>query len=119
MKFNFEEKENIVLLHINGELIGQHQLNAIIEPLKRYIEDEKCNFVVELSQLTNINSTGLTTLLMMLTKTRNAGGDTILANIPNQLSKLLVITKLNSIFMVKNSIAEAVEEFVKVLKEEN
>ncbi len=108
MEFYFEEKEETVLLKIKGALVGGYQLPKIIDPLENYIEAGKTHFVVELSELTSINSTGLTVLLTILTKSRNAGGDVVLANISRQLNNLLIITKLNSIFVIKDDVEAAV-----------
>ena len=45
-----------------------------------------------------INSTGLSVLINILTKSKNAGGDMVIVSIPEQLSNLLVITKLTDVF---------------------
>jgi len=108
MEFHFEEKEEAVLLRIKGSLVGGYQLPKIVDPLEEYIVQGKNHFVVELSELQSINSNGLSVLLTILTKSRNAGGDVVLANISTQLSNLLIVTKLNSIFTIKENIAAAV-----------
>ena len=55
-----------------------------------------------------MNSTGLNLLINVLTKTRNAGGDTIIAAAPERVEKLIVITKLNTVFSVAKDMEEAV-----------
>jgi len=54
-----------------------------------------------------MNSNGLNILINILTLTRSKGGEVVLANIPARINKLLVITKLDSVFEIKDSIANA------------
>ena len=51
-----------------------------------------------------MNSMGLRFVLALLTKTRNKGGDTVLIEASDQVNKLLIMTKLQSIFHVFENI---------------
>ncbi len=115
MEFTIELLDNnIVVLHLSGKLIGHHQIQPIIDPLVEHIEEGRKHFVVELSKVRLISSVGLTILLTILTKSRNAGGEAILTDISSQLSKLLIITKLNAIFTVAPTVGEAVKVLQKM-----
>jgi anti-anti-sigma factor len=61
-----------------------------------------------------MNSTGLNVLLMILTKARKAGGEAVLCNVSSNISSLLSVTKLNSVFSIYGSLAEAEAAFSKV-----
>ncbi|MCH1612689.1 MAG: STAS domain-containing protein, partial [Flavobacteriales bacterium] len=58
-----------------------------------------------------INSSGFNSLLKILTKSRNMGGDTFLCNINSVIETLLITTKLNTIFKVENKI-ENLKDFM-------
>lgn len=107
MTFTHTETHDSLVISIIGNLIGEHQQYTIIEFAKHYIETHtKPLFIIDLANLEAINSVGLNILLGILTKSRNADGDTVLRNIPQRLSKMLVITKLNAIFTVENILTD-------------
>jgi anti-sigma B factor antagonist len=55
---------------------------------------------VDIAKIRFINSSGIGVLITILTKFRNKGGEVVLVKPSEQLKKLLIITKLNSIFTV-------------------
>ncbi|MGB1206456.1 MAG: STAS domain-containing protein [Chitinophagales bacterium] len=118
MNFNITEQENFVIIALKGKLIGQHQIATIIDDIEDKIADEKTHFIAELSEVQLINSTGLGVLLSILTKARNAGGELILANLSEQIKKLLIVTKLNAIFTIEPNLEKAIEKLT-ALKKEN
>jgi len=107
MNFEIKDHKQVATLYLKGRLIGQHQSRPIIEAVEQHIENGTTHFVANLSEVSLINSTGLTVLLTILTKTRNAGGELLLSDITPQLSKLLIITKLNAIFTVSDTTENA------------
>jgi len=54
-----------------------------------------------------MNSTGLSILINLFTQTRNRGGELVITNIPEKINNLLVITKLNSIFNIEDTVEDA------------
>ena len=54
-----------------------------------------------MQHLNYINSSGFNQLLKILSTTRNHGGDTYLCNINSSIDALLITTKLNTIFTIK------------------
>jgi anti-sigma B factor antagonist len=78
-----------------------------------YALNEKIRFfVVDLSQVRYISSSGIGLLITMLTKMRNAGGEVFLTSPSEHVKKLLIITKLNNIFTVFDTIEEAKKELI-------
>lgn len=54
-----------------------------------------------------MNSSGLNTLIQLLTKTRNSGGETVIYNMNKKINELLLITKLNTLFKIVETEQEA------------
>jgi anti-sigma B factor antagonist len=54
-----------------------------------------------------MNSTGLNILINVLTRTRNAGGDALIAGMSNSVRQLFIVTKLDTVFIITPTIAEA------------
>ena len=121
MNFEFlsiEGYPKITEVKVKGVLIGHHQLNELLPVISEYIENEQIFYILNLAELEMVNSTGLSIFITLLTKSRNAGGEVILCNMPEQLSKLLVITKLHTIFMVQKNMEEAIEYMDKIINKE-
>ena len=67
--------------------------------------------IINLNDLEYINSSGFNNILKVLTSSRNLAGDTILCNANSLIEKLLITTKLNTIFKVQSNI-ENLEDFL-------
>jgi anti-sigma B factor antagonist len=100
MDIKTEQKEGVLVFYLNGNLLGEHANAPVMEKLKASLEAGNNKVLFNLSELKFINSTGLGMLLTALTKTRNAGGELTLTNVPEQMNKLLVMTKLKDIFNI-------------------
>jgi anti-sigma B factor antagonist len=62
--------------------------------------------VIDLEKVRYISSSGLGLLITLLTKMKNAGGELFLTAPSEHVKKLLLITKLNGIFTVVESVKE-------------
>lgn len=97
------------MVHLSGVLLASDQTTELVEDVQKLIEEGTQNLIVELSGIETMNSTGLSLMISILTKARNAGGETVIANIPEKVNELMVITKLNTVFTVAGTVEEAVE----------
>ncbi len=91
-------------LFIQGDLIGDGTGPKLVEVVSDAILDGAKTFVVDLSEVRYISSSGIGLLITMLTKMRNAGGEVYLTAPSEHVKKLLIITKLNNIFTVFDSV---------------
>ena len=110
MIYNFEKQTPIDILHLEGNLLGAPETQNLLDEITQKIEENNKLFIVDLKEVKFINSMGLNMLLSILTKVRKAGGEVVLINIPEQLSKLLVITKLTSVFHILDNREIAMEK---------
>lgn len=111
MDYSITTNGNVTILNLKGSLLADVQTKDILQQVTDMIQEGKVRFVVDLSDLKFINSSGLGMLLTCLTKARKAGGDVILANVPEQVQNLLVITKLSNIFQAKETLKDALEVY--------
>ncbi|MCB0510845.1 MAG: STAS domain-containing protein [Chitinophagales bacterium] len=100
-------EDDISILSLSGNLLGEKDSVPIVESVSVSLSQNSNRFIVDLSNLKYINSTGLSVLITILTKSRNAGGEMVLVNLPAQLVNLLQITKLSEVFPQAASIEEA------------
>lgn len=100
MTFTEEIRDNRVIFRIQGDLISEKEGAALVQSADAALQQQKNQCVVDISGLRYINSSGIGVLITLLTKFRNRGGDVFLVNPSESVQKLLIITKLNSIFNI-------------------
>jgi anti-sigma B factor antagonist len=93
-----EVKDGVLVIYLEGNLLGEHTNLPVIDMVKQHLENGIKKVLFNLSEVKFVNSTGLGMLLTAATKTRSAGGELTLCSLPDQMKKLLQMTKLESVF---------------------
>ncbi|WP_339869246.1 STAS domain-containing protein [uncultured Algoriphagus sp.] len=106
LTYNTKKDELAHYLFIQGDLIGDEMGPKLVEVVSDAVEEGAKKFVVDLSEVRYISSSGIGLLITMLTKMRNKDGEVYLTAPSDHVKKLLIITKLNNIFTVYDSIDE-------------
>jgi anti-sigma B factor antagonist len=109
MEFTHEINNKVLILRLQGDLIGENNGPAIIQQVNDGIQQEATTCIVDISGLRYINSSGIGVLITILTKYRNKGGEVYLMKPSESVQKLLVITKLNAIFQIVQSEEEVLK----------
>lgn len=115
MAYTFLEKNGVQILSVDN-LLNPLDNQEIIRAIEDKIEAKFTEFVVDLEQMDFMNSTGLTFLISILTRSRNAGGDVAIANLSENIKKILLVTRLNSAFSVYENVEDALNFFEKEKK---
>lgn len=112
MPFGYTQSEqnSITIFHLQGDIIDKAEATAFIEEINKIMAAGKNKFILELSGVKYMNSSGLNILVNLLTKARNSGGDVVVCNLSKKVSDLLVITKLDSIFHILPTEQEAIKK---------
>lgn len=105
MAMNFEKEihSDRFVLRLSGDLIGDDNGARLLEASAEAIQKGILTAVIDISSLRYINSNGIGVLISILTRFRNKGGEVYLLKPSESVQKLLVITKLNSIFQIIGS----------------
>jgi len=107
-----ERKEGAVaILTLQGPYVGAAEAGVIMDTLHELRERGEKLIVIDLSRVQTMNSSGLGALISGLNTMRQAGGDLKLAGVNEKVDKLLVITKLHSVFESFASVEEAKASF--------
>lgn len=112
LKYRIEKEAKAHFLYLTGDLIGDDIGPKLVEFVSDAVNDNVMIFLVDLSEVRYISSSGIGLLITMLTKMRNAGGDVYLTTPSEHVKKLLIITKLNNIFTVFSTMEEAKKELI-------
>ncbi|SMD37193.1 anti-sigma B factor antagonist [Reichenbachiella faecimaris] len=113
MNYKINHEGDLVFINFEGDLIGEENGPEIIEAVNDTLSNNIIKCAVDISEVRYINSSGIGVLITILTKFRNKGGEVVIVNPSEHVKKLLAITKLNAIFTIVDSIAEAKEELNK------
>lgn len=108
MKLNYSQRKEgqVHYLFMEGDLIGDEVGPIIAELVSDSVEEGIKTMIIDLEKVRYISSSGLGLLITLLTKMKNAGGELFLTAPSEHVKKLLLITKLNGIFTVVESVKE-------------
>ncbi len=109
LEFTHNVQKQIAVFKLSGKVMGKDESNNLLSTVDDYTFDGTTHFVLDLTKLDYINSSGLNALINVLTKSRNAGGDTILCSVNEKISKLFLITKLNTLFTITKDENDAIQ----------
>jgi anti-sigma B factor antagonist len=109
MSFSFDIKQDdgLILIALKGNLMSKEQAQPLLDEIDFFFSEGFKKIIIDLSELLYMNSTGLSVLINIFTQARNKGGEVILTNIPSKVNELLIITKLNSIFNIEETVEDA------------
>ena len=107
--FTITEENSIILLKLSGRILDNEQTSRLLKAVNKTISDKINKIVLDIEYIEYINSNGLNCFIQLLTKARNMGGDAVIVNVPEKIKNLLLISKLNTVFTIKDSVDKANE----------
>ncbi len=111
MELKIEEHYHLVVLKLNGKLVGGPFSEELNTTLHKLIIQGKLNIIADMSNVSFMNSTGLGILISGYTTMKNADGQFKLAAIPDKIDGILSVTKLNQIFEQFITVEEVINGF--------
>lgn len=112
MAYSFSTINDVEILRVDN-LLNPLDNQKIIQKIEKKIQDSSNTFIVDLSEMDFMNSSGLNFLISILTRSRSAGGEVAIANLSENIKKILLVTRLNSAFNVYENVEEALSSFEK------
>lgn len=112
MNYTYNINGKVFDLQFDGDLIGENKGPELVEIVNDNLSNGVKYCLVDISAVRYINSSGIGVLITILTKFRNKGGELFLINPSEHVKKLLIITKLQAIFNIVSSRAEAESQIV-------
>ncbi len=105
MNFSFTttEKGKHCIIKLSGNLMEKSQANELLDEISACIIRDIKSFILDFSDFQYMNSSGLTVLLNILTKSRKAGGETIICNVNDKLKSVFSITRLTEVFVIADN----------------
>jgi anti-sigma B factor antagonist len=105
-------KDGILVVDCSGRIVFGEESSLLRSTVKNALSENN-RIVLNLGEVNYVDSGGLDALVELRTSAQNTGGAIKLTSLTKNVSDLLQITKLITVFDVYNSEAEAIESFRK------
>jgi anti-sigma B factor antagonist len=106
-----KEVDGVSVLGLNGRIILGEESSALRERVKSLIAEGKKKIVLNMSDVTYIDSAGLGVLVAAHVSAKNNGAALRLSNLGNKFHDVLQLTRLLTVFSVYDTEAEAIQSF--------
>ena len=111
MTFTTREVSGVTIVDLSGKITLGEGGVTLREEVRKLLGEGKKKIVLNLADVNYIDSSGLGELVSAYTAVKNGGGELKLLNLTSKVRDLLVITKLVTVFDVKDNEAAAVSSF--------
>jgi anti-sigma B factor antagonist len=113
LKITNREVDGVAVLALDGRIVLGEETSALRERVKSLIGEGKKNILLNLGNVTLIDSSGLGALVAAYSSAKSGGASLRLCNLGSRPNELLQITKLYTVFEVSITEADAVRALAK------
>ncbi len=113
LKITNREVDGVSILALEGRIVLGEESNALREGVKSLLAKNKKQIVLNMDNVTYIDSAGLGTLVAAHHSARSQDASLRLSNLGSKFQEVLQVTKLLTVFEVYDSEAAAVRSFSK------
>jgi anti-sigma B factor antagonist len=111
LKISTREVGDVTLVDVSGRITLGEETNAVRKTVRDLVSKGTKKIVLNLADVSYIDSSGVGELVSSYTAVRNAGGELKLLNLTKKVHDLLQVTKLYTIFDIKDNEFMAVKSF--------
>ncbi len=113
LRMTEREVSGVTVMDLDGRIVLGDESNSFRERVKGLLANNKKKIVLNMSNVTYIDSAGLGTLVATFHSARSQGGMLKLCNLGAKFKEVLQVTKLMTVFDVYDNEAAAVQSFGK------
>ncbi len=113
MKLKERRRDGVVILEAKGRVLGGADAELMEKTVKDLIATGARRVLLDLSEVSLMNSSGLGSVISCHSILKEAGGDLKLLRVSNKIESLLIITKLITVFDTYNDEEEAIAAFAR------
>ena len=111
MEMKEEKRGEVLVLTLEGELMGGEGSQAVQDRIYKAIEKGEIFVVLDMDGIKWMNSAGLGIIMASITTLRGSGGDLKLANVNKRVLRPIEITKLDQVIEMFESLEKAVDSY--------
>jgi anti-sigma B factor antagonist len=113
VKSSTRQVDGVTIVDLSGRITLGEGSATLKDTVHDLLSKGLKRIVLNLGEVNYVDSSGIGALVSALTAAKNQGGQLKLLNVTKRVHDLLQITKLHSLFDVKNDEAAAVQSFAK------
>jgi anti-sigma B factor antagonist len=113
MKSNTRQIDGVTILDLSGRITLGEGSVVLRDTIRELLGKGEKNILLNLGEVTYIDSSGIGELVSAFTTVRNQSGDLKLLNLTKKVHDLLQITKLYTVFDIKDDEVQAIKSFSK------
>ncbi len=111
MKASKRMEGNVLVVSLSGKLMGGPDAEAVRDIIKESLESGNKNLLIDLGDVSWVNSTGLGILIASHVTVTNAGGNIKLSRVSKRINQIFMVTKLHTVFDTYETVEEALASF--------
>jgi anti-sigma B factor antagonist len=113
MKASNRQVDAVTIVDLSGRITLGEGSVVLRDSIRDLVSKGRTKILLNLGNVTYIDSSGIGELVSAFTTVRNQGGELKLLNLTKKVHDLLQITKLYTVFDIKDDEAAAVQSFTK------
>lgn len=111
MNASTRQFQDVIVVDLSGQIKLGEGSSVLRETVKDLLAKGHKKILVNLAEISYIDSSGIGELISAFTSTRNQGGELKLLKLTKKTRDLLQITKLYTVFDIRDDEAEAIAAF--------
>ena len=111
VSFQVKNTGDVCVLSPEGKIVIGDEVGALREKIKQLLDSGNKNILMNLANVSYIDSTGVGALVGSFTTIRNQGGQMKLSNLSQRVKDILLVTKLLTVFDVYENETEGAKSF--------
>ena len=111
MKVKIRQVDDVTILDLSGRITLGEGSVTLRDSVRDLVAKGTKHILLNLEDISYIDSSGIGELVSAFTSVKNAGGELKLLNLTKKVHDLLQITKLYTVFDIKDDEATAVASF--------
>jgi anti-sigma B factor antagonist len=98
---------DVLCLHCAGRIVAGPEVDVLHETIREGLEEQP-NVVLQMAGVQFIDSSGLGTIVRLMSASRTAGGDLKICQLPEMIRKVLAMTNLHKVFEIYETEDDAI-----------
>jgi len=111
LKTKTRQVDGVAVVDVSGRITLGEETQLLRETVQRVLEGGQKEILLNLGEVSFIDSAGLGELVSAFTSVRNRGGDLKLLKLTTRVHDLLQITKLYTVFDISDDEVAAIKSF--------
>lgn len=111
MRIKPRKAEDVTVFDLKGDLEGGPDSYALKEAVKEKLAEGERKFLLNMDKVNFVNSTGIGIVATVYTSIANAGGNMKICNANEKVSRVMMVTKLLTVFDSYYQEEEALKAF--------